>query len=308
MRLNRFDLNLLIALDALLREKHITRAADRVCVSQPTMSSALAKLRHHFNDPLLARVGRAMELTPRGSALVEPVREALLRIQATLGTQVPFSPPTVRRTFIVMADDFLIPRLAPPLIRRLIVEAPGVRLQFERCVMGGFTRLASSEIDFLVSLDDAPAIGRASVAEWACHSELGRTSWVCALAKDHPDVGGELSREQYLTLPHVHVRMPGDSRSAQECARQQLGVDMEIPVTVDSVLQLPFVLPGTRLIAVVPEALAEPLQRSLDIRILPLPHGVSKRGRTCLFWHKRQEADAAHTWLRELWREMTERH
>src|SRR5688572_14126405 len=85
MQLNRFDLNLLIALDALLHEKNVTRAAERVFVSQPAMSAALQKLRDYFDDPLLVRVGRDMELTPRGLSLVEPVREALLRIQATLG-------------------------------------------------------------------------------------------------------------------------------------------------------------------------------------------------------------------------------
>ena len=87
MQLNRFDLNLLIALDALLHEKNVTRAAERVFVSQPAMSAALQKLRDYFNDQLLVRVGRDMELTPRGLSLVEPVREALLRIQITLGTQ-----------------------------------------------------------------------------------------------------------------------------------------------------------------------------------------------------------------------------
>ena len=85
MHLNKFDLNLLIALDALLQEKNVTRAAERVHVSQPAMSAALQKLRDYFNDPLLVRAGRELCLTPRGLSLVEPVREALLRVQATLG-------------------------------------------------------------------------------------------------------------------------------------------------------------------------------------------------------------------------------
>ncbi len=97
MQLNRFDLNLLIALDALLHEKNVTRAAERVFVSQPAMSAALQKLRDYFNDQLLVRVGRDMELTPRGLSLVEPVREALLRIQITLGTQPTFDPAKVQR-------------------------------------------------------------------------------------------------------------------------------------------------------------------------------------------------------------------
>src|SRR5580692_6360726 len=104
MQLNRFDLNLLIALDALLHEKNVTRAAERVFVSQPAMSAALQKLREFFDDQLLVRVGRDMQLTPRGLSLVEPVREALLRIQATLGTQPTFDPATVRRTFTLIVS------------------------------------------------------------------------------------------------------------------------------------------------------------------------------------------------------------
>jgi len=87
MQFHRFDLNLLIALDTLLREKNITRAAEKVFVSQPAMSAALHRLRDYFGDPLLVRVGRDMELSPRGQSLIEPVREALLLIQATLGSQ-----------------------------------------------------------------------------------------------------------------------------------------------------------------------------------------------------------------------------
>src|ERR1700743_1964412 len=98
MQLNPFDLTLLIALDALVHEKNVTRAAERVFVSQPAMSAALQKLRDYFEDPLMVLVGRDMQLTPRGFSLVEPVREALLRIQATLGTQPSFDPATVQRT------------------------------------------------------------------------------------------------------------------------------------------------------------------------------------------------------------------
>ena len=113
MQLNRFDLNLLIALDALLREKNVTRAAERVFVSQPAMSAALHKLREYFNDPLLVRVGREMELTPRGDSLVEPVREALLRIQVMLGTQPTFDPKTARREFTVIMSEEAVPGVLP---------------------------------------------------------------------------------------------------------------------------------------------------------------------------------------------------
>src|SRR5579863_2468443 len=123
MQLNRFDLNLLIALDALLHEKNVTRAAERVFVSQPAMSAALQKLRDYFDDSLLVRVGRDMELTPRGLSLVEPVREALLRIQATLGTQPTFEPGTARREFTIIVSEEAVPGFLPAILQQVAAQA-----------------------------------------------------------------------------------------------------------------------------------------------------------------------------------------
>src|SRR6202000_282546 len=123
MQLNRFDLNLLIALDALLHEKNVTRAAERVFLSQPAMSASLQKLRDFFQDQLLVRVGRDMELTPRAQSLVQPVREALLKVQATLGTHPTFDAATVRRTYTVIATDEAIPELVPRVLNRMAREA-----------------------------------------------------------------------------------------------------------------------------------------------------------------------------------------
>src|SRR5262249_11793074 len=131
MQLNRFDLNLLIALDALLHEKNVTRAAERVFLSQPAMSASLQKLRDFFQDPLLVRVGRDMELTPRAQSLVQPVREALLKVQSTLGTQPTFDPATVRRTYTVIATDEAVPELVPRVLGRLAREAPQIQCHIE---------------------------------------------------------------------------------------------------------------------------------------------------------------------------------
>src|SRR5579872_1149153 len=153
MQLNRFDLNLLIALDALLHEKNVTRAAERVFVSQPAMSAALQKLRDYFNDPLLVRVGRDMELTPRGLSLVEPVREALLRIQATLGTQPTFDPATVKRTFTVIVTDEAAGGVVPAVLRRVAREAPGVQCHIEQVSHTSLSRIEYGDADLCLCLD-----------------------------------------------------------------------------------------------------------------------------------------------------------
>ena len=152
MQLNRFDLNLLIALDALLHEKNVTRAAERVFVSQPAMSAALQKLREYFNDQLLVRIGRDMELTPRGLSLVEPVREALLKIQATLGTQPSFEPETVQRTFSLIVSADAILRVLPQVLRKLAREAPGITCHVEHFSDTTLARLESGDAGPAVEL------------------------------------------------------------------------------------------------------------------------------------------------------------
>ena len=118
MHLNRFDMNLLIALDALLREKSVTRAGERIYLSQSAMSGALQRLRDHFGDELLVRVGRELELTPRAEALVEPIRDILLRVQAAL-EEPSFEPATAMRTFSIMMSDYCFVAYMRAVIKRL---------------------------------------------------------------------------------------------------------------------------------------------------------------------------------------------
>ena len=153
MQFHRFDLNLLIALDVLLREKNITRAAEKVFVTQPAMSAALHRLREYFNDQLLVRVGRDMELSPRGQSLVEPVREALLLIQATLGTQPSFSAATTQRVFTLIVSEEAVPGLLPAILERVSSEAPGIRINVQLVSHTALTRLEYGEVDMCLSLD-----------------------------------------------------------------------------------------------------------------------------------------------------------
>jgi len=264
------------------------------------MSAALHRLREYFNDELLVRVGRDYELTPRGHSLLEPVRNTLLHIQATLGTQPIFDPAATRRSFSVMLADMLAPRLAARLLRRVVPEAPGVQLSFLTWSRSGVEQLAAGEIDFLVMLDNPALLGIPSFPEWLSRAELLRVHWVCAVAADHPTVREELTREQYLSLPHVYVRSPGETLPTEDVVRRELGLHIHVHATTENVLEVPFMLPGTTLLAILPETLAQMLQPSLAIRIFPLPDGLNLQGRVTLFWHRRSEPDPGHAWMRRL--------
>src|SRR5438093_9544645 len=128
MRFNKLDLNLLVALNVLLTEKNISRAAERIHLSQSAMSNALARLRSYFVDELLVPSGRQLILTPRAESLVEPVREVLMRIESTIAAQPQFDPSTASHTFTLLVSDFTTTVFVPALLERLFHEAPGVRL------------------------------------------------------------------------------------------------------------------------------------------------------------------------------------
>ncbi len=299
MQLNRFDLNLLIALDALLYEKNVTRAAERVFVSQPAMSAALQKLREYFDDPLLVRIGRDMELTPRGLSLVEPVREALLRIQATLGTQPSFDAATVRRTFTLILTDEAVPRVAPPLFRRLAREAPGLQCHIEQVSHTSLSRLEYGDADLCLCLDLLRLFGLRALPDTLRSVELRPVRWVCAVSRDHPTVGTELTLEQYQALPHVFARPSGHTAPVEDLVRRLLNMDLEVRATAQSLLELPLLLPGTPFAATVPEQIAQVAGRTVPLKLLALPFDTLD-GHEILLWHKRNEPDPGHAWLRNL--------
>jgi DNA-binding transcriptional LysR family regulator len=299
MQFQRFDLNLLIALDMLLREKNITRAAERVFVSQPAMSAALHRLRDYFGDPLLIRVGRDMELSPRGQSLVEPVREALLLIQSTLGTQPSFTAATTQREFTLIISEEAVPSLLPAIMQRATTLAPGIRLKIDLVSVTSLSRLEYGDADLCLCLDSLRLFEVRSYPDTLSSVELRPVRWICAVDRDHPTVGDSISAEQYFSLPHVFGRPSGHTASAEELARRILDVDLTVHYSVPSLLHLPLVLPGTRLVATLPERITQMLPPAIHIKTFPLPFATSP-SHEILLWHKRHDADPAHAWLRDL--------
>lgn len=299
MRLSGFDLNLLVALDALLHEKNVTRAAERIFVTQPAMSLALRRLRDYFNDPLLVRVGNDHELTARGLALLEPVREMLLRAQRVLGTQAVFDAASMQRTFKLMLPEYVAMWLLPGVLRRLVDWAPGIRIRLENWTCAGPAQVVTGEVDLLVAFDDPEVLALEKYPDSLCRAALQVQPWICALASDHPEVGAALTREQFLSLPHVTLRVPGvvDTISL---LRKKANIYVDARVATDSVLQIPFLLPGTRLISVLPECIGRRLAACTDLKLLEIPDGIVPQSHVELLWHRRNEPDPAHAWLRGL--------
>jgi DNA-binding transcriptional LysR family regulator len=263
------------------------------------MSAALAKLREYFSDPLLVRVGREMELTPKGLSLTEPVRDALHRIQAALGTQPTFSPSIAQRDFTIIVSEEAVPGFLPAILRRVASEAPGVRCCIELISQTAFSRLEYGEADLCLCLDHLRLYDATEYPESLRIVRLRPVRWVCAVDCDHPTVRDALSAEQFLALPHVFGRPSGYSASAENLVRALFDIDLAVHLTVPSLLHLPLVLAGTTYVATLPERIAGMAAPGARIKTFPLPFDVAEH-HEILLWHKRHEPDPAHAWLREL--------
>ncbi len=299
MRLNKFDLNLLLALDALLREKSVTRAAARLFVSQPAMSAALAKLREQFDNPLLVRVGRQMELTPRARELREPVRQMLLHAQTVLGAERSFDPAQERRTFTVLCPDHVSPWLMPGILRRLQHAAPNIRIEIERPSGSDLASLLQADVDLMLSLDPPETLSYPALPESIDSHFICDLRYVCILSADHPAVMEQLTEEQFLKQQFVIVRQSRRSSRLEEVVQERFGIQLNVRAVTENVLELPFlVTKGAPFVAVTLEFLAQFLRASPRLRILDLPEGLIPASQLGMLWHRSFGLDPAHAWLR----------
>ncbi|MFJ9381310.1 LysR family transcriptional regulator [Streptomyces sp. NPDC101455] len=288
------DLNLLVAFDALLAERSVTRAATRLSVGQSAMSSTLGRLRKLLGDPLLVKDGRAMVATPFAESLVQPVRQVLISIEGVLAHQRDFVPARDTRTFSVIANDYVTMTFLHPLLARLDTEAPGVRLHVSPTGDDFVERLQRHQCDLLILPREA--FSQAGNIEDFPHRVLFRDRYVCAVDQNHPDVGDELTLEQFSTLPYL-AAAAGSLPSLPEIQLDFLGVPRNTEMTTTFGVA-PFLLKGTRLITVIAERLARQIAPVAGLRLLEPPVPQLQPFTEVMLWTPRNEGDPAHQWLR----------
>jgi LysR family nod box-dependent transcriptional activator len=289
MHLRKFDLNLLVALDALLRERNVTRAGEQIGLTQSAMSAELRRLRHMFGDELLVRVGREYRLTALGRELVEPLREVITRIEGTIGHRASFDPATQARTFTITMSDYAMLLLLHPLLQRAEREAPGVTIEVHPFKAPFARALASGDADLI--------IGPAGVTEGACSQALFTDRFVCIVSADHPDVGDRMTSELFESLPHLTVAWQPPLRSIADVHFEGAGVHRRVELTTESFALAPFLVGGTRLVAVVQERLALRMREVAGIKLLEPPFPAPVLEET-MYWSALAHADPAHAWLR----------
>ena len=291
MNIFTFDLNLLRVFDALMREQHVSRAAERLALSQPAVSNALNRLRELLDDPLLVRVGRSMQPTPRALALEAPIRAALQQIEQSLMAGVAFDPASSQQRFNIAVTDYVELICMPRLVERLSRQAPGIRIDIRHLSPSlPAEALDKGELDLVLGrFEETPA-------------RFARRHWMSetlqlALRRDHPQAAGKLDLETFLKLRHLWVH-GGQTRGMVDQWLGEQGLSREILYTTPNYLQAAHIVASSELAAVLPRQLARHFAALLPLQLFDLPFHLGPFHLEVVSLAQRQR-DAALQWLIE---------
>lgn len=298
MRYRRLDLNLLVALDALLSECSVSRAAERLCLGQSATSSALGRLREHFNDPLLVQVGRRLEPTALGLELLPRVREALALTREIVDAPVSFDPASCKRHFTVVASDYVAGVLLPAVSLELARIAPGVRLSLRDMPVPRDGDVVSEALDYRRS--DCVIVPQRRLSPAYPQEPIMTDELCCIVCSQQPQYAEHLTLADYCDADHV-VREFADGRNLAMDAMtlQELGIQRRVAVTLESFVLMPQFIVGTARIATVFRRQAEHFARYYSLRIHPAPLAFPESVQV-LQWHPYQDHDPAMGWFRSL--------
>lgn len=291
MNLSSLDLNLLVALDALLLEANVGRAGMRIGLSQPAASHALRRLRDILGDPLLVRTGTRMELTPRAQALRAPLAQALDQVR---GLFMPddFDAARSERRFRLMMPDLAVELLMPPLMKRLDAAAPGVRIDVVPWRGPAiFTAEFARTIDMVISIGDAFK---------GFHRQLLYTdSDALAVRQGHPAGARLKNRDTFLKARHVAVIIRGQSEDLIDTWLQTKRLERRIALVVPSYIEALHVAARTDLVAFVPRRLIAALSKQLSLVTVspPIDPGTDEQ---FMFYPTRAQMDPGSIWLRSI--------
>lgn len=299
MRFNKLDLNLLVALDALLTEQSITRAAERVHLSQSAMSNALGRLRSYFEDELLVQVGRKLEPTPRGEVLREAVRDVLVRIDTSITAQPQFDCTTSDREFQLCISDYTMEVLMPRVLALAARQRSTARFRLLPQVSSPALALEHGEADLLV-------IPKAYCAADHPIETVFTDNFVCVVWRESSHAREGMSVERYAGAGHV-VMQPVNTNhpSYENWFVQRYGLARRIEVTSYGFSAMPHLVVGTELVATVHSMLATALSAALPITLLPLPLPMPAFEQA-MQWHKHRSLDPGLQWLRQLMHQAAE--
>ncbi|MCH1918929.1 LysR family transcriptional regulator [Shewanella sp. A3A] len=301
MKLHQLDLNLLLAFDALMLERNVTRAATRIYLSQPAMSHALNRLRQAFNDPLLVRSPQGMLPTARALSLHAGVQQALQLLEQQLAAPEQFDAASSNRRFVISTTDYVECVLIPPLISKLKQLAPGVHIEIEILREKiPEAELAHGDIDLVLGFDEYMQVP----------AYLARETWLTEplaglVRRHHPTIKQQLTLAQLVETPHVFHSPLGTHESIIDRYLKGKGLARQISVNSQSYMSAAAIVSQTDHLLVLPKRVAAMLCIGGLLRQVALPADMPNYQLNCV-WHPLHEGVASLNWLKGLMRGLVE--
>lgn len=295
MRFNKLDLNLLVALDHLLHTRVVSAAAERMNMTQSAMSNALQRLREYFDDELLVRVGRGLELTPRAEALKDAVRDVLVRIEWTVATSADFDPARSDRRFTLLVSDYTLATLIPRVLAICQTATPGIRFNFLGQVGAPERLLERGDVDLMIIPSEFTA--KQHPSEILLEEDFCGVVW--RLGKL---AGRKLTRREFIEASHIVVEPAGGSPSLESLYFKQQNVVRRVDVATYSFSTMPQLVIGSDRLATMHRRLAKLACETSPLEIIELPYRLPKM-KQALQWHKYRAQDAGLIWLRAVLRQ-----
>jgi LysR family nod box-dependent transcriptional activator len=287
-----FDPGLLVALDALLTEKSVTRAGKRLNLSQPATSIILSRLRRYFGNELLVPAGRRMVLTPLAESLIQPVHSCLVQIQHAVASKAEFIPATSNRKFCLAVSDYVTAVLITQAMQEAARQAPDIKFELVRLDENIEQCLDKGNIDFLI---------RPSVHALPTHPKepLFEDTHTCVVWQKNSLIGNTISQKQFLELGHIAVHFGHAPAIFEDWFSVHYGETRKIEVVTQDFESACRLVVGTDRIATVMTRMARLCEKHLPLRLIRPPFSVPKVTH-CLQWHRYQDQDPGHIWFRDL--------
>lgn len=286
----KLDLEWLKVFDAVWHTASVSKAADRVGMAQAAASTALNKLRAHFDDRLFERTALGMQPTPHAQKIQPALREALAQLERARASREAFDPAHAKRRFRICLTDISEVVLLPRLLNHLRQQAPGVQIETEIVSAASARRLEDGEVDLAVGF--MPQLEAGFYAQ-----TLFRQNFVCLAARDHPRVGARLTRKGFAAESHAVVASSGTGHAIVDKTIARAGIERHVAVHLSSFLGVARIVAQTELLVIVPRILGEVLAAQEPVKLIEppfaLPHYAVKQ-----HWHARFHADDGNAWLR----------
>lgn len=290
----KLDLNLFTVFDAIYAEGNLTKAAERLNLTQPAISHALAKLRDRLDDPLFTRNGHRMVPTPLAQALLPDIQQALTQLNTALQRAKAFDPTTAEKTFRIAMRDIFEATLLPPLVESLTTQAPNLTLASVRIDRKETeAKLASGELDFAL---DVLLPTSSSIR----HQPLIEDGFVVIYNKQHSSIKSRLTEKQYLSGNHILVSTRSSGPGLADYALSQLGLNRKIGLRCQHYFAAAMIVEKTDLLLTMPARYGNQIMSQFDgLNMVPCPVPTDDI-HIHLYWHESREHDEANKWLRQL--------